>query len=60
LEKIHPKHGLTGCLMRLAMVQYIGEEDKNQPLAGDKDATAAWDGSPASAVKIWRDVASKR
>jgi hypothetical protein len=52
LEKIHPKHGLTSYLMRLAMVQYIGEEDKNQPLAGDKDATAAWDGSPASVIKI--------
>jgi hypothetical protein len=38
------------------MVQCI-EGDKNQPLAGDKDATAARDGSAAAAVKILGDMA---
>jgi hypothetical protein len=33
------------------------QEDKNQPLAGDKDATVARDGSSAAAVKILGDVA---
>ena len=40
------------------MVQCIrGGEDKDQPLAGDKDATAAQDGSSAAAVKVLGDVA---
>jgi hypothetical protein len=33
------------------------QENKNQPLASDKDATAARDGSSAAAVKILGDVA---
>jgi hypothetical protein len=39
------------------MVQCIGGEDKDQPLAGDKDPTAARDRSSAAAVKVLGDVA---
>jgi hypothetical protein len=40
------------------MVQFIGGGgDKDQPLAGDNDATAAQDGSAATAVKVLGDVA---
>jgi hypothetical protein len=31
--------------------------DEDQPLVGDKDATAAQDGSSAAAVKVLGDVA---
>jgi hypothetical protein len=34
-----------------------GGGDKDQPLAGDNDATAAQDGSAATAVKVLGDVA---
>jgi hypothetical protein len=34
-----------------------GGEDKDQPLAGDKDATAARDRSSTTAVKVLSDVA---
>jgi hypothetical protein len=40
LEKIGPKVALSGCLMRLAMVQCIGEAIRIS-LAGDKDAAVA-------------------
>jgi plasmid stabilization system protein ParE len=39
------------------MVQCIRGEDKDQPLAGNKDATAAWDRSAAATVKVLGDVA---
>ena len=38
-------------------VHWGGGEDKDQPLAGDKDATAARDRSSAVAVKVLGDVA---
>jgi hypothetical protein len=36
-----------------------GGGDKDQPLAGDKDATAARDGSLAATVKVLGDVAER-
>jgi hypothetical protein len=36
-----------------------GGADKDQPLAGDKDATAARDGSLAATVKVLGDVAER-
>jgi hypothetical protein len=53
-EQIGPKYWLSDTLNTVHHGTVLGG-DKDQPLAGDKDATAAWDGSPACAVKdSWR------
>jgi hypothetical protein len=56
LEKIGPKVALSGSSEWNWPWYSTWGGDKDQPLASDKDATAAWDGSPACAVKDswWR------
>ena len=53
-EQIGPKYWLSDTLNTVHHGTVLGG-DKDQPLADDKDATAAWDGSPACEVKdSWR------